>query len=278
MSGDGGGGVPYASRTARIVNRLHTCDLGNVESAQLLVMGDLHLGDAHTDEDMIRAGVKWLTAEPNRWAVIAGDILNAGLKSSVSDVYSEAYTVGDAKKAFARIVAPARERIIAVVSGNHDHRVYKETGDDAAEDACFRAGVPYFGGEAFLRLMVGHHEGKGQAVRSPIAYTGYMTHGFGGGRMVGGKANNLLRLRDIVAADWYASGHTHTPVVLPQVTWECDANHGNVIEREQMFVATGASLDRGNGYAVRFGFPALAKCWPVITFDGRRKHMSATVG
>lgn len=95
--------------------------------------------------------------------------------------------------------------------------------------------------------------------------------------MVGGKANNLLRLRDIVSADWYASGHTHSPIVIPAVTWECDASRGNVVERSQMFVATGASLDRGKGYAVRFGYPALAKVWPIITFSGRRKQMSASV-
>lgn len=270
--------MPHASRTARIVHRLHTCDLGNVDSAQVLIMGDLHLGDSHTDEDMIRTAAKWLTAEPNRWAVIVGDLLNAGLKDSVSDVYSEAYTVDEAIDRFALLMEPVRTRILAAVSGNHDHRIYKATGMDAAKQACFKAGVPYFGGEAFLKLQVGHYEWLDKAKRSPVVYTGYITHGFGGGRMVGGKANNLLRLRDIVSADWYASGHTHTPIVLPQVTCECDASRGNVIEREQMFVATGASLDRGDGYAVRFGFPALAKCWPVITFNGAHKHMSASVG
>lgn len=268
----------YRKDAKRVVGRLVTRDLGDVDSVEVLCMGDLHMGDAHCDIDMIREAVRWLTAEPNRYAIIVGDLLNAALKDSVSDVYSESMSVKEARHLLVRILAPARDRILSVVSGNHDHRVYKAIGDDIVEIICSEAGLPYHMGQAFLALRVGWELNQSrQQRRVPVSYTAYITHGFGGGRMVGGKANNLVRLADIVDADLYVSGHTHTPLVIPAVHWVCDATRGNVIEHSRLFVATGASLDRGNGYAVRFGFPALPKVWPVVTLDGQQKKMSATV-
>lgn len=257
---------------------MSTRDLGDVDEVSILCMGDFHVGDSHCDLDMIRAGVKWLTDEPNRYGVIVGDLLNAALRDSVSDVYSESMNVKDSRKMLARILAPARDRILGVVSGNHDHRVYKSVGDDIAEILCTDAGLPYYQGQAFLSLKVGWDRNQSrQQARRPVCYAIYLTHGFGGGRMVGGKANNLVRLADIVGADLYVAGHTHTPLVIPAVRWVCDTNRSTIIEQQRLFVATGASLDRGNGYAVRFGFPALPKIWPIVTLDGREKRMTGTV-
>jgi predicted phosphodiesterase len=270
--------VGYRKSANRVVGRIAAKDLGDVDAVELLCMGDLHVGDSHCDLDMIRQSCAWLKEEPDRHAIIVGDLFNAALKDSVSDVYSEAMSVKDSRKMLIRLLEPVRDRILAVVSGNHDHRVYKAIGDDIVEIMCAEIGLPYYSGQAFLSLKVGWDRNQSrQQKRSPIVYTTYLTHGFGGGRMVGSKANNLMRLADIVDAELYVAGHTHTPMALPSVRWQMDANRGSVIEKQRMFISTGASLDRGEGYAVRFGFPALPKLWPIVRLDGREKNMTATL-
>lgn len=265
-------------RTERIVGRMERRELGDHDEAHILVMGDLHVGDSHADLDMIREAVEWLQGAENRYAFLVGDLINAGIRDSVSDVYSEAMTVGDSIDWLVKILSPVNKKILGVVSGNHDHRVYKQVGLDVCAVIAARAELPYSMGQAFLNLRVGWWEHLSRNQRpSPVCYAAYLTHGFGGGRMVGGKANNLMRLGDIVSADLYCSGHTHSPLIIPSVHWLCDMQSGNVMEQKRLFVATGASLDRGNGYAVRFGFPALAKTWPIVTLNGRRKEMTATV-
>lgn len=270
--------MAVAKANNRVVGRMVRCELGEHEDAQIMVMGDLHVGDPNCDLEMIRESVAWLMDAPNRYAVIVGDLFNAALKDSVSDVYGEAMTVKESRKMLVRLLSPAIGRILSVVSGNHDHRVRKAVGDDIAEITCIEAGIPYHDSQAFLDISLGKWQHMASNPKpQPVHYALYATHGFGGGRMVGGKANNLLRLGDIVSADIYCSGHTHTPLVIPQVRWEANLRSGNIVEASRLFVATGASLDRGNGYAVRFGFPALPKLWPIITISGRAKHMSATV-
>lgn len=270
--------MPYAAVQPRIVHRIESRNLSQHEDGiELLTMGDLHVGDGNADLPMIHAAVKWLLAEDNRYAVIVGDLFNAALRDSVSDPYTEQYTVQESRELLVEMLSPVAERVLGVISGNHDHRVNKAIGDDPAAVVCALAGMPYSGGEAFLNLKVGKWKHATTRAYSPVHYATYLHHGFGGGRLVGGKANNLQRLRDIVSADLYVSGHTHTPLVIPDVTWEMDANKGNVIERKQLFIATGSSVDRGGGYAVRFGFKALAKVWPVVHLAGTHKAMTATV-
>lgn len=261
----------------RVVARLSEHDLGDVDSVQLLCMGDLHVGDAQCDLDMIRAAVDWLK-EPNRYAVIAGDLLNAALRDSVSDIYAEAMNVGNARKTLEKLLAPVSDRILAVVSGNHDRRVNKAIGDDLAEVLCANLGMRYYGPEAFLTIKVGwwRHQSRNEK-RSAVAYTCYLAHGYAGGRLMGGKVNALKRMAEVVSADLYVTGHTHTPIALPDVHWVCDAHHGSVTEQQRMFVTAGASLNRLGGYAAAYGYPALAKVWPVVTLDGREKRMTATL-
>ena len=79
--------MSHAYRRARIVHRMLSKNLSEHEDGvDILAMGDLHAGDSHCDLQMVHEAVKWLQSSPNRYALIAGDLFNAALKDSVSDV------------------------------------------------------------------------------------------------------------------------------------------------------------------------------------------------
>jgi predicted phosphodiesterase len=243
-------------------------------------MGDLHVGDSECDDAMMRDAIKWLQAEPNRFALLAGDLLNMATKQGVSDVYGQTMSPKDQRRYMQQMLAPVADKIIAVIRGNHDQRAEKEIGDDPIECLCAAVGVPYFEDEAYLTLQVGHWRHKSKDKRSPVQYIGLMSHGHGGGRLSGGKLNSAMSARQILTADFYLSGHSHDPIIKPDVCWETDSQGVSIIERQQMFIVCGASLKRkpGTGYASRFGYRPLATIWPILTLDGTCKRMTARTG
>lgn len=267
--------MPYAYRSADLMARARYYDLTHHESVDIVSMGDLHASGAHADLDMIRSAIEWLAGAPNRYAVVPGDVFDTAIKGSVSlDLSEVGMSAKDGRHLLHKMLEPVRDRILAVISGNHDDRLMRDTGEDSVDALCMGLGIPYFPeGEVFLRIGVGQFAHNG----SPVRYNGYMTHGNAGGRLPGGKANGLLAMRNIVHnADFYLNGHGHTPLVIPDVAWRFDSS-GNVREQKQVFISCGSSLKR-KGYPVRKGYPPLARVWPTLTLHGDgRKHMTATV-
>jgi hypothetical protein len=266
--------VPFAYRTQDLMARARTIDLTKHQTIDIIFMGDLHAGEAQFEHEMIRQAAAWLQEADNRYAVIPGDIFNTAIKGSVSlDLSEIGMCTKDARHLLARILEPVRERILAVLPGNHDDRSTRDTGEDSVDALCCELAIPYFPeGEAFLQILVGGWKHNDR----PVSFYGYATHGTAGGRLPGAKANALLDMRRIIHnADWYSNGHGHTPLLIPEVAWYFD-HKGNVREQSQWFISCGASLRRG-GYPVKKAYPPLARIWPVLTLYGDgRKHMSAT--
>lgn len=126
-----------------------------------------------------------------------------------------------------------------MVSGNHEHRIRKESSIDITEVIASHLGVYYAGDEAFLKLKFGKNE-KGD----PVVYTIYMTHGWGAGRTPGSKVP--------------------------------DVRSGNINEMKRTFASSGAFLDRG-GYGVQKGYPAAKLGSPRLRLDGRRRDVHVSI-
>ena len=62
--------------------------------------------------------------------------------------------------------------------------------------------------------------------------TGY--HGSGGGRKVGGKANRLQEMAQVVVADLYIMGHTHLPMSMKQQIWIPDYANNTLNKKESV--------------------------------------------
>ncbi len=270
------GVLPYAYKSADLMARAHKVDLTRHECIELVSMGDLHTTSPHVDMDMIRSARDWLLEADNRYALVPGDVFDTAIKGSVSlDLSEMGMSAKDGRHLLHLILEPVRDRILAVISGNHDDRQSRDTGEDSVDALCMALGIPYFDeGEVFLRIAVGAYKGSD---KGPVYFHGYMTHGNAGGRLPGSKANSLLAMRAIVHnADFYLNGHGHTPLVIPEVAWRFD-DKGNVREQKQMFISCGSSLKRA-GYPVKKGYPPLARVWPTLTLHGDgHKHMTATV-
>lgn len=266
-----------------VIQDIFTFDCGNYPSVELMHIADTHIGDKNMDIEAIYDVRKWvLEKKGRRFITIGGDILNAALKNSISDVYDEMYTVDQAIDRFCEIFEPISKYIICVTDGNHDRRITKAIGLDPVKIICARLNVRYYAGEAFFRIDVGHDKKGSKDKRRPIRYYVYMNHGYGGGRMVGSTINTAAKAREVVVADLYLSSHTHKPSITPYAIYEfgkIDTAHGSkqgINKREQYVVISKGFLKRG-GYAIEKVYAPLSDHSAVITLNGREKEMSATI-
>jgi len=241
-------------------------DLGALESALIVPIADLHIGDPLFNEQAFIELRRWIEKTPNAFVLLLGDVLNCATKNSVSDVYEEELPPQKAKKKAFTLLKPIANKIIAIVTGNHEYRIWKESGNDIAEDLSFMLDVPYAREGALVNVKVGEYRNKGR-----VNYTIYGTHGRGTGRTKGAKINMLRRLRDIVLADVYVMGHIHDAMVNWGAYYVPDVRHRTILKIPQLFVSTGSFLEWG-GYAERDIYEPTWPAIPKIRLSGRQKE------
>ena len=244
--------------------------------AEVMCVGDFHIGDRYHSSQALDDIVNWVTARDDRFITIDGDVFNAALKNSVSDVYAEKYTLDDCMAIFADFIDRVTpKKILVCIDGNHDQRIWNAVGIDPVKYVCVTKGVRYHSGEAYVTLKLGSYGNRKDKNRM-VTYKLFVTHGVGGGRTGGSKLSALLRLSEIVVADVYIQGHQHDPVVKPRVIYEWNSQGNAVVEHQQMFIVTGSCLERG-GYAVAKAYPPVYLKSPVLTLSGERKEINATI-
>ena len=252
---------------------LHTIDLSpDFDYIYLLPISDLHLGDPNCNIEKFLGYRDWLEETPNAYTLLNGDILNTAIKDSVSDIYTETMSPQEQIKKAVELFSPVKDKILGVVNGNHERRISKIAGIDITEVMADRLGVWYAGDEVFIKLRFGRKPNK-----KPVAYTIYSTHGFGSGRTVGSKVNNLQKLSDIVLADLYIASHTHFMTAHQDIYLVPDTRNNNIMKVKRTFVSSGAFLDRGRGYGVQKGYPACKLGSPRIRLDGTRRDCHVSI-
>ena len=248
------------------------------KSIQLLVLADYHYSDPHSDHNAIREDIDYVNSHDNVYCVLAGDLMDCALKSSLGDCYVNLSPMEELS-AMTELLQPlARNgKVIGVVGGNHEARHYKTNGVDMTRLLCRQLGIEHLYSPdtelIFLRF------GKGSAGRSharPILYTIYLTHGSGGGRKEGGKIQRLADYAQIVDADCYICGHTHLPASFKTGFTRPSAANNSLTYCTKLFVNCAAKLDFG-GYGDIGGYKVPCKDTPIILLNGERKEMRAMI-
>ena len=99
-------------------------------SVQLYSISDWHLGDSNCKLDEIKCTINEIKNHPDMYVLINGDIINNATKSSVSDIYSDRLNPMEQIELACDLLEPIKDRILAITSGNHENRSYKESGVD----------------------------------------------------------------------------------------------------------------------------------------------------
>lgn len=247
--------------------------MGNIPYAYIIAIGDIHIGDPNFNQKKFLEFRDWILNEENAYVILLGDLLNCATKNSISDIYGETMPVQEAKKMAVKMLEPIQSRILGLVAGNHEYRLWKETGTDPAEDIAMILKIPYDPDGLFLNIKIGQYNNCSNTRNN---YTIYMTHGYGGGRTKGSKTNVLERTSHIVDADIYVIGHIHFMNVFKDKYYRFDIRHNRINPITRTYVSAGSFLNWG-GYAERMLLPPAKQGAPRIRLDGARKDVHVSI-
>lgn len=248
------------------------CDLPFAEKIEIHPMSDLHIGDNHCDYKSILERIEYIKNTPNAYCILDGDLMDTAIASSVGDTYGASFQPMEQLQHCVALFKQIKDKILAVLPGNHENRVYRSDGIDITALMCSELGIRdrYSPTTALVFVRFGKTKERGR----PQLYTIYVTHGSGGGRKEGGKVNRLADLAAIVDADIYVTGHTHLPLVFKESYYRVSGSNSSVALVDKLFVNTAASLNYG-GYGDAMGFKPASKKSPVIILDGTKREMEA---
>jgi len=179
----------------------------------LVPMGDFHIGDNNFAEEKLVDYVNWIKAHENAYTILMGDIFETPEKlSKASDLWELCMKPEDCVNKAVEVLTPIASRILGVVHGNHEDRMYKKFGTTQLNELLPRLGITnkIMSHDALiLNWRVGE-----------ITYVVYALHGWGGARLTGGQLNKSEQMGDVVRdADVFLTGHEHT---LFMSRWDSD--------------------------------------------------------
>ena len=246
------------------------------KSIELLVLADYHYADPNSDHDAIRKDIDYVNTHDNAYCVLAGDLLDCALKSSLGDAYVNLSPMEELT-AMMELIQPIAHKVLAIVGGNHEARHYRTNGVDMTRLLARQLGIEdkYSPDTALLFLRFGRDESNRNHNRQ-ILYTIYLTHGSSGGRKEGGKIQRLADYAQIVDADIYICGHTHLPASFKTGFARPSAANSSITYCTKLYVNSAAKLNYG-GYGDTGGFKPPCTDTPMILLNGEKKEMRAVV-
>jgi len=246
---------------------------------QLLVVptSDVHYGSRMFTLKCFLAHRKAIATTPNMYTVLNGDLCECVTRASKGDVYSQVGTPQDQRDWTIDQWGPIKDKVLAVTMGNHERRIYNETGIDICADIAKALGVPYRAEGLLLRTVFGDNNNRTKG--RPYVYTGYFTHGYGGARTNAAKQVKVERTSTFVHADYYCMSHDHVANAAPVIYLIPDnrSHHdkqgfevSRVTAHRKLLVKSNAFLKWG-GYSEMGGFPPVDLETPLIKLSGQGK-------
>lgn len=200
-------------------------------------IADVHIGAKECDIDGFTKFLKRIESDPDSYVVICGDLLNNGIKDSLTNVYDEVLPPHAQIEKAVELLSPIKDRIFGVVGGNHELRSKREVDLDPLYSVCLLLdrGEVYRQNMCFIRVGLWDTGMRDE-------YTLLLVHG---------KTPNKKKHFQyaIEGVDCIISGHTHNGIV--EKPARLVFTHRNTVKVLPLVSITATSwLDYG-GYAAR---------------------------
>ena len=215
----------------------------------IVPLADAHYGSQEFNEVRWHKTIKRIYDDPNCFCVLVGDLIDNGLKNSVTNVYEQTVSPRQQKMWLMEELKPIANKILAAVGGNHERRTMKEADQDPLYDIMFSLNLESVYRQNICFLQVRFTREDNGHTRQQFAFA--ITHGAGGGQYIGSSANRVQNFgMAIEGIDCIITGHTHKPVTFPVSKLVFDAS-ADTVKQKQFTVAVASSFLDYGGYPVR---------------------------
>lgn len=227
------------------------------DEIEIYPIHDLHYGNRQFNGDKWRRLKAEILSQPNRYCVMVGDLMEMAIPNSKSDTFYQTVPPEEQKEWIANEMSELGDRIIAVVSGNHEHnRATKICGLYPLYDACCWARIQDRYRENFAAIDIGVGKRMGTRVRQ-YRYIGYITH-----RAKESKAWSSVDTLE--GFDFMMYGHDHDPKEHARAHLIYDPYQKKVRTKSIETVNAGSFLEYGD-YAARAAYrPPSDKLYKLI--------------
>lgn len=240
--------------------------LNTRDDIRIYPIGDLHIGHVNCDFDFIKYYINMIsqTNKNSNRVLLMGDLLDCGLKDSIgASVYENVLTPQGQIDTLVELLKPIANRIDGYVQGNHENRIYKNTGIDVCKTVCDILNIPYLKYSGVVTYSIARESNK-------KAYNINMFHGRAGG----GVENALRKCKEMankVNSDIYLMGHCHHKAYTTRCFKQIDSRNGKIVDTVQYFILTGHALNYDDSYADQANLEISNKGFPIIEFSNSGK-------
>lgn len=221
---------------------------------EVIPIGDTHIG-ANFNETLLRETINYILDKPNRYCILNGDILDAGIVNSRANVYENDMTPSAALSYAHILFKPLADanKILCSCGGNHDaDRMARETDITASMELAVRLGITdYYSKDSCVLFIRASGGIRGNSNKNAF-YTIFVSHGRngGGGKLAGSKANALQEMANLIPnADIYIHSHSHFPMTFKDSYYNINEQKKLINQQERMFVNTNAFQNYLDSYA-----------------------------
>ena len=213
-------------------------------------VADVHFGALEHAEKEWESFCKMIEETPNNYVILGGDLINNSVRTSVANPFDEVVRPREQKKRMVEYLKPIADKVLCVVSGNHEARTMKDSDIDLTYDICAKLNIEdlYRENVAFMKCALGERKRDGSPLSS---YTFAVTHGTGGGIYTGATVNRNERFGNVIdGCDCLIVGHTHKGTVSKPSKIVIDAKNNTVSMKPYTVISCVSWLNYG-GYAMR---------------------------
>lgn len=240
-------------------------------------IADVHLGAMEHAEPEWQAFIKKVQNE-NAYVILDGDLINNGVRTcKFVNPFDETLRPREAKRRMAEYLDPIKDRILCVVTGNHERRTYKDDDQDLTYDICSKLDIEHLYREniAYMKIGIGKRPNSGKA---KVAYMFAVTHGSGGGIYTGAAVNRNERFGNVIdGLDCLVVGHVHKGFITKPAKISLNAEK-EVVKMSHYTVISCVSWLNYGGYAAQKMLLPAHVCDPQVIhlYNGTRKSLVAT--
>jgi UDP-2,3-diacylglucosamine pyrophosphatase LpxH len=234
--------------------------------AYILALSDVHLGSLLCNKEKFQKTVNFIESHRDVYTILLGDLAETATRSSVGlGIFEEEFHIDKQLDMLVNILSPLanKGKILGILPGNHEYRIHSMTGIDPTKVLADRLGVDYCGYQGYFNLMVGEE-----------AYTLVAWHGAGGAATKASRIKAAEKLKEVVVADVYISGHTHDR------SYHDDfidiIENGQIKRHHRHYVVCGSYLEYVNSYAEMKGLTPTGTGGVIIRLSNEGKDVTVT--
>ena len=247
-------------------------NLSKFDTIEIIEVSDPHFGNECFDQSRWNRLCEYILAEPNRFVIWAGDLMENAIPGSKSNPMLQTMTPQEQKNYVIAMFKMFKDRTLCIIDGNHEYnRTTRAAGLFPLYDAACITGLEDRYRSAFA--VVDIKVGNGSSRHNDRAHTfvGYVCHKTK-------KLKNFATTDFLEGFDFVVGAHDHEPEDHPRAHLCYNRAKKSVYYQSIEMIDNGSNLFHGGYGAMSGARPKSIKMYKIICYGGKAEKAIETLG